>query len=175
MTRKHSGWSRALGSVLRAAARLLRDPAARSAPGRIGAPVRPGPRTGAELRDLTDAEARQLRISYAPNLDGAPDPGEIVWAWVPFEEHDGRGKDRPILIIARIDAHTTAGCPLSSKQHHGAVSIGSGPWDRQLRESFVSPRRILAVPDAAMRREGHVLDRETFMAAAAAVTRRLSR
>jgi len=41
-------------------------------------------------------------ISYEPDLgDGDPDPGEIVWTWVPFEEDPDRGKDRPVLVIGR--------------------------------------------------------------------------
>ena len=39
-------------------------------------------------------------MSYEPQTDGAPDPGEVVWTWVPFEENDGRGKDRPVLVVA---------------------------------------------------------------------------
>ncbi|HEY3647051.1 MAG TPA: hypothetical protein VGL33_03705, partial [Streptosporangiaceae bacterium] len=41
-----------------------------------------------------------VRMSYSPQTDGAPDPGEVVWTWVPFEENDGRGKDRPVLVVA---------------------------------------------------------------------------
>ena len=33
---------------------------------------------------------------YAPEMDGDPDPGEIVWAWVSFEEDSRVGKDRPL-------------------------------------------------------------------------------
>ncbi len=44
---------------------------------------------------------RARTVVYAPDLDGAADPGEIVWAWVPFEEGDGRGKDRPLLVVGR--------------------------------------------------------------------------
>src|SRR5690242_11295537 len=40
-------------------------------------------------------------VEYRPRDDDAADPGEIVWAWVPFDEGDGRGKDRPVLIIGR--------------------------------------------------------------------------
>ena len=36
-----------------------------------------------------------------PEARRDPDPGEIVWTWVPYEEHDGRGKDRPVLLVAR--------------------------------------------------------------------------
>lgn len=40
-------------------------------------------------------------LSYSPAPDGRPDPGEIVWTWVPFEEDHRQGKDRPVLIIGR--------------------------------------------------------------------------
>ncbi|MFV0435094.1 MAG: hypothetical protein ACK5LO_14075 [Leucobacter sp.] len=122
-------------------------------------------------RDLAPAEIRALRPSYEPHPDGDPDPGEIVWTWVPYAENDGRGKDRPVLIIARIDARTTAGCYLSTKQHRGFVSVGRGPWDSQGRESFLSPERVLRVTDAGMRREGHVLPRESFARAVDSVLR----
>lgn len=122
-------------------------------------------------RDLTLAEIRALSLSYAPDPDGDPDPGEIVWAWVPYAEHDGRGKDRPVLILARVDAATTAGCYLSTKQHRGFVSVGTGRWDSQGRESFLATDRVLRLPDARVRREGHVLERGRFIDAAGAVMR----
>lgn len=122
-------------------------------------------------RELTASETRLLRPSYEPNPDGDPDPGEVVWTWVPYVENDGRGKDRPVLIIARIDDETTAGCYLSTKQHRGFVSVGTGGWDSQGRESFLSPERVLRVTNGGMRREGHVLDRSRFVDAVAAVVR----
>ena len=45
----------------------------------------------------TEVATGPLRFDYRPRRDGKPDPGEVVWAWVPFEENDGRGKDRPVL------------------------------------------------------------------------------
>lgn len=33
--------------------------------------------------------------TYAPVANGRPDPGEVVWAWVPYEEDTSQGKDRP--------------------------------------------------------------------------------
>ena len=33
-----------------------------------------------------------IRFDYAPHRDGRPDPGEIVWAWVPYDEGDGRAR-----------------------------------------------------------------------------------
>lgn len=122
----------------------------------------PGRNGDTATRELTRVEVRGLRPSYDPSPDGAPDPGEIVWTWVPYAENDGRGKDRPVLIIARIDAHTTAGCYLSTKQHRGFVSIGTGGWDAQGRESFLAPERVLRVSDDGMRREGHVLSKDRF-------------
>lgn len=132
----------------------------------------PGQYGAGATRDLTAAEARGLRPSYAPQPDGDPDPGEIVWTWVPYVENDGRGKDRPVLILARIDADTTAGCYLSTKDHRGFVPIGSGPWDSKGRESFLSPERLLRVTHDGMRREGTVLPRERFEPAVAEVLRR---
>lgn len=113
-------------------------------------------------RDLTGQEIAQLAPSYEPNPDGDPDPGEIVWTWVPFAEHDGRGKDRPVLIVARTSDGATAGCYLSTKQHRGFISVGKGAWDPQGRESSLSPERVLRVTEAGMRREGHVLSRDRF-------------
>ena len=39
--------------------------------------------------------------TYSPELDGEPDPGEVVWAWVPYEDDPSQGKDRPVLVIGR--------------------------------------------------------------------------
>jgi hypothetical protein len=52
------------------------------------------------------------RLSYAPELDGAADPGEVVWARVAFEEDPSRDKDRPVLVVGRKDADTVpaGGC-----------------------------------------------------------------
>ena len=36
-----------------------------------------------------------VRVEYTPEMDGDADPGEVVWAWVPYEEDPNRGKDRP--------------------------------------------------------------------------------
>jgi hypothetical protein len=61
--------------------------------------------------------------------DGVPDPGEVVWTWVPFEENDGRGKDRPVLVVAVESAGTYLAVQLTSKDHDGEgdfVSVGAG-------------------------------------------------
>ena len=37
-----------------------------------------------------------MTTSYEPDPDGQPDPGEVVWAWVAYEDDPARGKDRPV-------------------------------------------------------------------------------
>lgn len=147
----------------------LRSGSRASAPRRSAGPVDSGPEA---TRELSPSEVRALRPSYAPHPDGDPDPGEVVWTWVPYAENDGRGKDRPVLIIARLDDGAVAGCYLSTKQHGGFVSVGSGGWDSQGRESFLAPDRVLRVTEGGMRREGHVLSRERFASAVRTVMRR---
>ena len=41
-----------------------------------------------------------MSARYAPRRNGRPDPGEVCWGWVPYEEDASQGKDRPILVIA---------------------------------------------------------------------------
>ena len=89
-----------------------------------------------------------LRISYAPDSDGDPDAGEIVWTWVPYAENDGRGKDRPVLVIGRQDADRVFAVRLTSKSHDGErdfLSIGTGPWDSQGRPSWVDVDQLYSV------------------------------
>ncbi len=51
------------------------------------------------MRALRRLFRRQTKVSYDPHADGRPDPGEVVWGWVPFEDDPKRGKDRPVLLI----------------------------------------------------------------------------
>ncbi|MFD7031019.1 type II toxin-antitoxin system PemK/MazF family toxin [Streptomyces sp. NPDC059917] len=129
-------------------------------------PHQPG-RDGAGATAEVDPRAiGPVRTSYAPDHDGDPDPGEIVWTFVPYEENDGRGKDRPVLVVAReTDRDTVLAVQLSSKRHdHDRewVPIGTGPWDASGRESWVDVDRVLRVHDAGMRREACALDRGRF-------------
>lgn len=122
-------------------------------------------------RDIRAAEARGLRTSYAPDPDGTPDPGEVVWTWVPYVEQDGRGKDRPVLILGRIDADTVVGCYMTTKDHDGYVDMGAGAWDSKGRTSYLNPERLLRITDAGMRREGSIMPRERFDRAVDAMLR----
>lgn len=118
-------------------------------------------------------------MSYAPTHDGNPDPGEIIWTWVPFEEDHTRGKDRPVLVIGH-DGGWLLALMLTSRDHDRDaaqearrgrqwVDIGSGPWDRQGRPSEARVDRIVRVDPATVRREGAVLSHQRFAAVAAAV------
>ncbi|MDR6415904.1 type II toxin-antitoxin system PemK/MazF family toxin [Pseudarthrobacter sulfonivorans] len=119
-------------------------------------------------------------IRYAPQPDGSPDPGEIVWAWVPYEEDHNRGKDRPVLLVGKNGGYLLA-LMLTSRDHdHDGrrsddyVDIGTGSWDRQQRPSEANLSRILQITPDAIRREGAVLDRQHFDLVAAGLRRRHS-
>ncbi|MCP2030803.1 hypothetical protein L1277_000867 [Okibacterium sp. HSC-33S16] len=88
--------------------------------------------------EVDPATIGPVRMTYVPSTDGDPDPGEIVWTWVPFEERDGRGKDRPVLIVAEEPGGARLAVQLTSKHHDDSpdyVPIGSGPWDTRGRSS----------------------------------------
>ncbi|WP_326845044.1 type II toxin-antitoxin system PemK/MazF family toxin [Microbacterium gorillae] len=118
--------------------------------------------------------ANALTVTYAPEKDGDPDAGEVVWTWIPYEEADGRGKDRPVLVIARHGRDRVYVVRLTSKSHDGDrdyLSIGSGAWDSKGRESWVDIDQIYSVHVEGMRREAAVLDRTRFDTVAAALKR----
>ena len=103
-------------------------------------------------------------LAWTPSPDGVPDPGEIVWTWVPYEENDGRGKDRPVLVVAS-GRSGLLGVQLTSKDHDGDpdhVSIGTGAWDGEHRESWARLDRVFRVDATAVRREGSFLPESTY-------------
>lgn len=117
-------------------------------------------------------------IEYAPELNGRPDPGEVVWAWVPYEEDPSQGKDRPVLVLACDETQVLA-LQLTSVDHDRDAAqeaaagrywmdVGSGTWDRDGRASEVRLNRLLVLEPSSVRREGAALDRPTFEAVLAA-------
>ncbi len=120
----------------------------------------------------TDVRGGDYRFEYAPELDGDPDPGEVVWTWVPYEDDPSQGKDRPVAVIGRHGSHLL-GVALTSKDKHPQyqVPVGSGPWDRQGRPSFAKVDRLLDVDPAKVRREGAILGRDHYDDVVAAVRR----
>lgn len=149
-------WVRALLERLFSARerRLPRPPVVQRRPARRDAPRR-------EER-APEGHGAALAIEYAPRADGSPDPGEVVWAWVPYEEDPRRGKDRPVLLLGRR-GDKLVGVALTSKpnpRHH--VEVGTGPWDREGRVSYAKVDRLLDLDARAIRREGASLDRRRF-------------
>jgi hypothetical protein len=125
------------------------------------APTRPSPSPSSP--SSPDPGLEGMVIEYSPKPDGHPDPGEVVWTWVPFEEDPTQGKDRPVVIIGRRGPRLVA-VPLTSKQHDNEpqVQVGTGPWDRDGRVSYAKVRRLMDVEPSQVRREGATLQRAHF-------------
>jgi hypothetical protein len=173
--------TRSFLTALRRAIRSIAAPA-RVRPVRDGAPAphadgrdeltgRSGPHATVEL---DPARVHRVRFAYTPERDGEPDPGEVVWTWVPYEDDPTKGKDRPVLVVGR-DGVTLHGLMLSSNadregQAHW-LALGAGTWDRQKRPSWVRLDRVLVVDEEGIRREGAVLDQRRFDAVAAELRR----
>lgn len=115
-----------------------------------------------------------IRFRYRPQANGLPDPGEVVWAWVPYEEDASQGKDRPVLVLA-TEGDVVLALGLTSKDHDRDaeqeagegrfwMDIGSGAWDSRGRPSEVRLDRLLRLRRDAVRREGTALDQERFEA-----------
>ncbi len=114
--------------------------------------------------------------SYSPEADGEPDPGEVVWGWVPYEDDPAQGKDRPVLLIGRTESdgeECFAGLMLTSKDHdrdaedearYGRywMDVGTGAWDSERRPSEVRLDRLILLEGDDVRREGAALDRAVF-------------
>ena len=115
-------------------------------------------------------------VSYAAEADGLPDPGEVVWTWVPYEDDPQQGKDRPVIVLARVagaQGPDLLALQLTSKDHDRDeaqeaswgrhwMDVGTGDWDRERRPSEVRLDRLLRLPEADVRREGAALDRDVF-------------
>lgn len=120
-------------------------------------------------------------FDYSPREDDFPDPGEVVWTWVPYEEDRSQGKDRPVLVLAEIE-RCIVFAQLTSKDHdrdaeqearNGRfwIDVGSGGWDSKGRPSEARIDRLLCVAPEQMRREGGSLDEARFTQVVAAIRR----
>ena len=122
------------------------------------------------------------RITYSPAPGNEADPGEVVWTWVPYEEDASRGKDRPVLVLARrADAGGRLVVAQMTSKDHDRDSVqearwgrywhdvGSGDWDPRGRPSEVRLDRLLVVEPAAVRREGATMRRDVFDGVVAAL------
>ncbi|AKT52173.1 type II toxin-antitoxin system PemK/MazF family toxin [Arsenicicoccus sp. oral taxon 190] len=170
---------RALTGIVVDAARRAGDEQRGRTDRRRPSPQRaPEPATRAYAGDYTGLP----ELTYAPVDDDLPDPGEVVWAWVPYEEDHSRGKDRPVLVVGRHREHLLA-LPMTSKDHDRDAEqeasqgrhwcdIGSGAWDARGRPSEVRVDRVLQLDPGTVRRIGATLPPETFALVAQAVRAR---
>ena len=140
-----------------------------------------GTRAGTGFRGLVARGRASLRrgglppggvvtIDYSPKIDGDPDPGEIVWTWVPYEEDPSQGKDRPVMVIGRR-GDILVGVPLTTKpdDREPQVDVGTGSWDSEHRVSYARIWRMFDVDPHAMRREGAIVEPAKFVAVIKAV------
>ncbi|SKC68228.1 type II toxin-antitoxin system PemK/MazF family toxin [Krasilnikoviella flava] len=164
-------WLNLLVDVLRSATRPssrgASRPSSTSRRGGAATPARPASAVG-----YPGDFSGTVRPVYSPRPDGEPDPGEVVWTWVPYEEDHAQGKDRPVLLVGR-DGRWLLALQLTSKDHdrdaaqearYGRLwmDVGTGAWDSRKRPSEVRLNRVIRVDPQAVRREGAVMDRRTF-------------
>lgn len=178
MTSSKSILSQLAAVVLKAlTSRTSRSPEKETGRSSASGHAEAGQARGSETLRIDPDRIDDLRIEYAPSKDGAPDAGEVIWTWVPYEENDGRGKDRPVLVIGRQSADRVYAVRMTSKAHdrdRDYLSIGSGAWDSQGRESWVDVEQLYSVHEDGMRREAAVLDRGRYDRVAAALVGRYS-
>ena len=181
---------RSLGNAVRTVFRFLEGRPAEDGADRPrkrpAGPVRPAPGRAATPSAQREAAAGvtgtypgdfkgAASVRYAPSPNGKPEPGEVVWTWVPYEEDHSQGKDRPVLLIGSRGRYLL-GLMLTSKDHDqdrrnddSYVDIGTGSWDRQRRPSEAKLDRIIQISAADIRREGAVLDRKRYEGVASAL------
>ncbi|MFD4656531.1 type II toxin-antitoxin system PemK/MazF family toxin [Kitasatospora sp. NPDC058444] len=125
-----------LGVALLAAAAAALVRRTRPAP-RPAGPTGPRPRTGAH-----------------------PEPREIWWAQVPFEDGPG-SKDRPCLVL-RVHGRTATVAKITSRHHAGRPGVLPLPpgtvGDRDGRAGWLETDELREVPLSAFRRRVGAVD-----------------
>ncbi|MFF3332238.1 type II toxin-antitoxin system PemK/MazF family toxin [Streptomyces sp. NPDC002888] len=107
-------------------------------------------------------EGRRTRPPGRPERrpSGRPQPAEIWWANVPFEDGPG-AKDRPCLVLVVRGRHATV-AKITSKNHSGRAGVIPLPpgavGDAQGRASFLETDELRRVPVGDFRRRVGVVD-----------------
>lgn len=169
-------------ALARAATPGLLEPFLADSAGSADLPTSPGDRARTErtVRTAPAPATKESTVSdsdYRPRPDGHPDPGEVVWTWVPYEDDPQQGKDRPVLVIGTAEAddgRAAVRCLVMTSKDHDRdaaqeeragrrwMDVGAGAWDRQGRPSEVRLNRLLVVPVDDVRREGAAIDRGIY-------------
>ncbi len=109
--------------------------------------------------------ARPRSVSFAPDLDGQADSGEVVWVWVPGDAPTAPPQERAILVIGRTRT-TVFGLLISPNPDHATeewwLEIGAGEWDERGRQCWVRLDRVLEVPEEQIRRQGTLFPPRRF-------------
>lgn len=104
-------------------------------------------------------------VSFAPDMDGQADSGEVVWVCTPGNTPTCSPRERAILIIARTRT-TVMGLLISPNPTHADtdnwVGIGTGEWDEDGNECWVRLDRVLEVPETQIRRQGTLFPPRRF-------------
>ncbi|MFC5632884.1 type II toxin-antitoxin system PemK/MazF family toxin [Streptomyces bullii] len=93
--------------------------------------------------------------------NGRPQPAEIWWADVPYEDDQGRAKDRPCLVLAvRGERATVAKITTRFREERaGVIPLPPGAvGDAQGRTSFLETDELREVPVWGFRRRVGVVD-----------------
>lgn len=119
---------------------------------------------------LPDAKFAHVKFGYRPrHPDGHPDPGEIVWAHVPFADRPNEGKDRPVLIVGRHENGNLVGVQLTSKLHRSGIPIEWGPGKNK---SILRTDRLIQVDASNYRKEGAYMKKPEFQSIVDALSKR---
>ena len=138
----------------------------------------PARSTGPPDEAVTARHTAGRQVSYSPQLDGAADPGEIVWTLVAYEDQPFQAKDRPVLIVGRKDERTTLyGLMLSSHDHARSPRAGT-PSAPARGTGATAPAGSGSTGSSsctrqAIRREAAVLDQRTLRPGRRAAPQRL--
>ncbi|MBO1417365.1 type II toxin-antitoxin system PemK/MazF family toxin [Streptomyces sp. FH025] len=105
-----------------------------------------------------------VRPAARPGTSVRPEPQEIWWAEVPFEDGPG-AKDRPCLVL-RVRGRTATVAKITSKHHAGRPGVLALPpgsvGDRQGRASWLETDELREVPLSAFRRRAGAVDRQVW-------------
>ncbi len=91
---------------------------------------------------------------------GGPQPGEIWWADVPFEDRPG-SKDRPCLVLS-VRRGAARVVKITSRHGDGRPGVialpGGAVGDRRGRASYLETDEVREVPLGDFRRRGGAMD-----------------